>query len=234
MSQSMGPSGWVAKTFLQSEITPLLALIGILLGVFAVLITPREEEPQINVTFANVFIPFPGASATEVENLVATPAEQVMSEIEGVKHVYSASRPGMAVLTVRFVVGENRTDAIVRLFSKIFSNQDWLPPNLGTGQPIVKPKGIDDVPIVTATLWSRDPSRGAYELGQVAHAIESELKRVPGTRDVYTVGAPQRVVGVTLDPQALGGYGIDIEDLRRALQHRFWNRASESSLPLLA
>ena len=96
------------------EITPLLALVGLLLGVFAVLVTPREEEPQINVTFANVFIPFPGATAVEIENLVAMPAEQVLSEIEGIKHVYSTSRPGMAVLTVQFEVGEDREDAIVR------------------------------------------------------------------------------------------------------------------------
>ncbi|HIE54890.1 MAG TPA: efflux RND transporter permease subunit [Chromatiaceae bacterium] len=189
-----------------------------LLGLFAVLVTPREEEPQINVTFANIFIPFPGASAREVESLVASPAEQVLSEIEGIKHVYSSSMPGMAVLTVRFKVGENRTDAIVRLYSKIFSNLDWLPKGLGVGQPIVKPKGIDDVPIVAATLWSRDQDVGAYELGHVAHAIESELKRVPGTRDIYTIGSPERVVRVTLDPQSLAGYGIDLNDLRTALQ----------------
>ncbi len=214
----LGFSGRVAERFQLTQITPLLALVGLLLGFFAVLVTPREEEPQINVTFANVFIPFPGASATEVEHLVAGPAEQVLSEIDGIKHVYSTSQPGMAVITVQFRVGEDRDDAIVRLFSKVYSNQDWLPPNLGVGQPIVKPKGIDDVPIVSATLWSEDPAMGAYELGQVAHAIESELKRVPGTRDIYTIGSPDRVVSVRLDPQALAGYGIDLDGLRNALQ----------------
>ncbi len=214
----LGISGSVARRFLVTEITPLLALVGLLLGVFAVVVTPREEEPQINVTFANVFIPFPGATATEIENLVATPAEQVLSEIDGIKHVYSTSRPGMAVLTVQFLVGEDREDAIVRLFGKVYANQDWLPRGLGVGQPIIKPKGIDDVPIVTATLWSEDPAIGAFELGQVAHAIESELKRVPGTRDIYTIGNPDRVVHVLLDPQALAGHGIDLGDLRNALQ----------------
>jgi len=214
----LGISGRIAKRFQSTQITPLLALVGLLLGFFAVLVTPREEEPQINVTFANVFIPFPGVSAAEVEHLVAGPAEQVLSEIDGIKHVYSTSRPGMAVITVQFRVGENREDAIVRLFSKVYSNQDWLPPNLGVGQPIIKPKGIDDVPIVSVTLWSEDPDTGAYELGQVAHAIESELKRVSGTRDIYTVGAPRRVMNVLLDPQALAGYGVDLPDLRRALQ----------------
>ncbi len=217
-SKKLGLSGSVAKKFQATQITPLLALLGMLLGVFAVMITPREEEPQINVTFANVFIPFPGAAALEVESLVSTPAEQALSEIEGIKHVYSSSMPGMSVLTVQFKVGEDRTDAIVRLYSKIFSKQDWLPPNAGVGQPIVKPMGIDDVPIVSATLWSKDPQMGAYELGRVAHAIESELKRVPGTRDIYTIGAPERVVKVTIDPQALAGSGIDLSDLRLALQ----------------
>ncbi|OGT91872.1 MAG: multidrug transporter AcrB [Gammaproteobacteria bacterium RIFOXYA12_FULL_61_12] len=216
--ESLGVSGAVAKRFLNTEITPLLALVGLLLGLFAVLVTPREEEPQINVTFANIFIPFPGATASEIEQLLATPAEQVLSEIEGVKHVYSASMPGMAVLTVRFQVGEDRTAAIVRLYNKVFSNQDWLPRNLGVGQPIIKPKGIDDVPILTATLWSEQEQYGAYELGQVAHAIESELKRVPGTRDIYTIGNPDRAVRVLLDPQALAGYNIDLGDLARALQ----------------
>ena len=216
--EKLGFSGAIARKFQDTQITPLLALLGMLLGVFAVLVTPREEEPQINVTFANVFIPFPGAAAKEVESLVSTPAEQALSEIEGIKHVYSSSMPGMSVLTVQFKVGEDRTDAIVRLYSKIFSKLDWLPPNLGVGQPIVKPKGIDDVPIVSATLWSKDPQMGAYELGRVAHAIESELKRVPGTRDIYTIGAPERVVKVTIDPQALAGYGIDLNDLRLSLQ----------------
>ncbi|MFY9973505.1 MAG: efflux RND transporter permease subunit [Chromatiaceae bacterium] len=218
MAERLGISGRIAERFQNTEITPLLALLGLLLGVFAVLVTPREEEPQINVTFADVFVPFPGASASEIEHLVAGPAEQVLSEIRGIEHVYSVSRPGMAVITVQFKVGEDRTDAVVRLFSKVLSNQDWLPRNLGVGAPIVKPKGIDDVPIITATLWSKDPDRGAYELGQVAHAIEQEIKRVPGTRDVYTVGMPGQVVRVLLHPQALAGYGIDITDLRRSLQ----------------
>ncbi|MCG6896669.1 MAG: efflux RND transporter permease subunit [Thiocapsa sp.] len=218
MAERLGISGRIAERFQNTEITPLLALVGVLLGLFAILITPREEEPQIDVTFADVFIPFPGASATEVEHLVAGPAEQVLSEIKGIEHVFSVSRPGMAVVTVQYEVGEDNTDAVVRLFSKVLANQDWLPQNLGVGTPIVKPKGIDDVPIITATLWSQDPRTGAFELGQVAHALEQEIKRVPGTRDVYTVGAPAQMVRVLLDPQALAGFGIDLTDLKRALQ----------------
>ncbi|MGB5276208.1 MAG: efflux RND transporter permease subunit [Gammaproteobacteria bacterium] len=217
-SDSLGFSGNVARRFLTTEITPLLALVGFLMGVFAVLVTPREEEPQINVTFANVFIAFPGASPAEVESLIAGPAEQVLAEIEGVEHVYSTSMPGMAVLTVQFIVGENRTDAIVRLYNKIYLNKDWLPQNLGVAQPVIKPKGIDDVPILTATLWSDDDTIGSYELGQIAHSIEAELKRVQGTRQIYTVGDTPRVVQVLLDPQAMSAYHLDIASLRQALQ----------------
>ena len=213
----LGIAGSIAQKFLHNELTPLLALVGILMGLFAVLVTPREEEPQIDVTFANVFIPYPGATAVEVENLVSTPAEQVLSEIKGVEHVYSVSRPGMSVLTVQFEVGEQRTESIVNLYNQVFSNEDWLPPDLGVGRPIIKPKGIDDVPILGLTLWTQDPERAGYELQQVAHTIEAELKRVPGTRDIYTIGGPQQVVHILIDPQRLAGYNIAVDDLRAAL-----------------
>jgi len=216
---SLGISGRIAKAFLTSEITPLLALTGFLLGLFAVMVTPREEEPQINVTFANVFIPFPGASAKEVESLVTTPAEQIVSEIEGVKHIYSSSSPGMALLTVRFKVGEPRTDAIVRLYNAFYSNQDVLPYNLGVGQPLIKPKGIDDVPVVSGTLWSKNPEIKAADLLQIAHSIEAELQRVSGTRDIEIVGGPARVVQVNFNPARLAAYGLSLSDLRASLSY---------------
>jgi multidrug efflux pump subunit AcrB len=228
MSQRLGVSGRLARLFLTSEITPLLALVGFLLGVFAVMVTPREEEPQINVTFANVFIAFPGASAKEVEELVSTPAEQILSELEGLKHVYSVSRPGMSVITVQFKVGEDRTQAIVRLYNALYSKQDWLPPGLGVAQPIIKPKGIDDVPIVSLTLWTDDQQRGGYELIKVAHSIEAELKRVKGTRDIYTLGGPDQVVHVLFDPARLAAYDLALSDLRFALQQSNATRPSGS------
>jgi multidrug efflux pump subunit AcrB len=216
-SGPLGFSGRVARQFLSNQLTPLLAIAAVLMGVFAVLVTPREEEPQIDVTFANVFVPFPGASAEQMESLVASPMEQVLGEISGIEHIYSSSSPGLAVLGVQFKVGEHRTEAIVRLYNAIYSNQDWRPANAGILQPLVKPKGIDDVPIVTLTLWTRDPQRGAHELGQVAHSIETEIKRVPGTRNVYTIGSPASLVRVQLDPQKLAGFGLTLEDLSRAL-----------------
>lgn len=214
---NLGFSGTIARRFQDSPLTPLLALAGLLLGVFAILITPQEEEPQIDVTFANVFVPFPGASSVEVENLVAGPMEQVLAEIEGVKHVYSVSQPGLGVLTVQFKVGEGRTEALVRLYNAIYSNRDWRPANAGILPPLVKPKGIDDVPIVTATLWTQDPQRASHDLLLVAHTLEAELKRVPGTRDVYTVGGAGNIVHVELDPQRIAGYGLTLDDLRFAL-----------------
>ncbi|MBT8086997.1 MAG: efflux RND transporter permease subunit [Gammaproteobacteria bacterium] len=215
--ERLGFSGRLARTFLESKITPLLALTSVLLGLFAITVTPREEEPQINVTFANIFVGFPGASAADVENLVAIPMEQVLAEIEGVKHTYSVSRPGLAVLTIQFEVGQDRTAAIVRLYNAVYSNQDWQPAGSGVLQPLIQPKGIDDVPAVTVTLWTEDAERGGHELQRIAHSIEADIKRVPGTRDVYTVGGPDNVVSVQLDAQRLAAYGLSLDALRYAL-----------------
>src|ERR1019366_9555973 len=217
-SQPLGLSGRIARFFLENQLTPLLALTAVLMGAFAVLVTPREEEPQIEVTFANILIPFPGASSEQVENLVATPMEKVLGEISGVKHIYSVSRPGLAVLTVQYEVGIHRNDAIVRLYNAVYSNQDWRPAGVGIGQPLIKPKGIDDVPIVTLTLWSRNPALGGHELGQIARAIESELKRVPNTRNVYTIGDTKPMIRVELDPGRLSAAGLTAGDLAAALQ----------------
>ncbi|MDP2071137.1 efflux RND transporter permease subunit [Methylotenera sp.] len=216
--QKLGVSGRIAKYFLSAQITPLIALVALLLGVFAVLVTPREEEPQINVTMANVLIPFPGASAKNVEQMVSVPAEQVLSQIADVEHVTSVSRPGMSVITVQFQVGVPRTEALVRLYNTIQSNQDWLPKNLGVGEPIVKPKGIDDVPILTATLYAKNNQDGAYELERVAHALEAEIKHVKGTREVVTLGGPGRAVNIDVDPVRMAAANVTIADMRRALQ----------------
>ena len=214
----MGISGRIAKHFLQSQMTPLLALVAVLLGLFAVLVTPREEEPQINVTMANVMIAYPGASAQDVAQTVATPAEQVLSQIAGVDHVYSVSQPGMAVITVQFKVGEEHVRSLVKLYDVVHSHSDWLPTTLGVSLPIIKAKGIDDVPIVALTLWRDQTLGGGLELTQVAHAIEAELKRVPGTREVTTLGATQRMVRVLLNPESLNAFGLSVQDVRAALQ----------------
>jgi len=217
-ASKLNVSGRIAALFQSAQITPLLALVALLLGIFAVLVTPREEEPQINVTMANVIVPFPGASVRDVEQMVATPAEQVLSRIVGIEHVMSVSRPGVAVLTVQFKVGVPRSEALVRLHDTLRDNADWLPKGLGVLEPLIKPKGIDDVPIVTLTLFDKNPEASAYDLERVAHSIEVELKRVPGTQDVQTLGGPGRALLVQIDPERMAGSGVTVADLRQALQ----------------
>src|SRR5690349_21869310 len=167
---------------------------------------------------ANVIIPFPGASAQDVEQMVAAPAEQVLAQIVGIEHVFSVSRPGLAIVTVQYKVGVPRTDALVRLYDTINSNADWLPKGLGVGSPIIKPKGIDDVPIVALTLYGKDVNAGPFDLERIAHSIETELKRVPGTREVTTIGGPGRAVQVDLDPSRMAASNVTLADLRQTLQ----------------
>ena len=214
----LGLSGRIAAAFQRNALTPLIALVLLLLGVFATLITPKEEEPQIDVTMANVLVPFPGASARDVDALIARPAEQVLSRIAGVDHVYSVSRPGMAVITVQFEVGVPNQEALVKLYDTVHSNRDWLSPQLGAGEPIVKPKGIDDVPIVSLTFWTADPERAGFELQQISRAVEHELKRVDGTRDVTTIGGPGHVIRVLLDNERMNAFDVTAQDVRAALQ----------------
>jgi multidrug efflux pump subunit AcrB len=214
----LGISGRIARAFQVSQITPLLAIAGLLLGIAAAIITPKEEDPQIEVTMANVLVPYPGASVNSVENLVSFPLEQKLSEMKGVKHVYSMSRAGMSVVTVEFDVGVPRQVALVNLYNKIYSNGDWVPAGLGVGQPLVKPYGIDDVPMMAVTLWSDRPEIGPEQLAKVAHTLETDLKRVAGTRDVYTIGTPDRAVMVEIDPARLATYHLSVGDLAQALK----------------
>jgi multidrug efflux pump subunit AcrB len=215
---SLGISGRIAAAFQNSRMTPLLALVAFLLGLFATLVTPREEEPQIDVTMADVMIAFPGASAKEVENLVARPGEQVLSRMHGVEHVFSASRPGMAVITVQFDVGVKYNDAVLRLYDTVNSNSDWLPANLGVLAPVIKPRGIDDVPIVALTFWTKDPARSAFDLQQVSRAVEIELKRIKGTRDVSTIGGPDHAIRVLMDAERMNAFGVTPQDIAGALK----------------
>ncbi|MBW0148394.1 efflux RND transporter permease subunit [Marinobacter arenosus] len=220
MSQELppvGPSGAIARVFQNSKLTPLAVVLAILVGVLIIVITPKEEEPQIDVTMADIFVAMPGASVAEVESVIAVPAEQVMSAIKDVKHVYSVSRQGQAVITVEFEVGVPRQEALVRLYNQVYSHQDWLPPALGASQPLIKPRGVDDVPIMTLTLFDPSGELLGEELTRLAHMLEVALKRVPGTRDVYTVGGIADRVDVRFDPALLTGFNLTIDDIARAL-----------------
>ncbi|MBO2603960.1 efflux RND transporter permease subunit [Shewanella algae] len=212
-----GISGRIAANFQLSAITPLLALLGLLLGMFAIMVTPKEEEPQIDVTFADVFIPFPGATPTEVEQLVTLPAEEVISQIKGIDTLYSFSQPDGAMIIVIFEVGVPRNEAIVKLYNQIYSNLDKLPSAAGVGDPLIKPMGIDDVPIVSLTLWSEDPDVSAQQLTHVAHGLETELKRIPGTRDVESMGSHELVLNVRINPAQMSFYGVSFDAINQAL-----------------
>lgn len=213
----LGFAGRIARAFQANPLTPVLAIAALLIGLITLAITPRQEEPQINVTMANIMVPFPGADVQDVENLVASPLEQRLAGIQGIKHVYSVARPGEALLTVQFEVGVPRQTALVRLYNKVFQSRDLWPPDLGVGQPLIKAMGIDDVPVMTLSLWSSDPQAGPVQLAEVAHTLEVDLKHVRGTRDVYTIGAPDRAVVVELDPAKLAAYGLSLNSLVQAL-----------------
>ncbi len=215
---TLGVSGRIARAFQDAHVTPLLALVGLLAGLIIVIITPKEEEPQIDVTMADVIVAFPGASAQQVESLVATPGERILDEIEGVEHIYSMSTHGSAVITVQFEVGIPRQEALVRLYNQVWSHQDWFPEDLGAGPPVVKPLGIDDVPILSLTLYDPTGRQSSEDLTRLARALEVELKRVSGTRDVYTIGAVPDRVDVHFDPALLAGYGLSATDLSEAVR----------------
>ena len=199
-----GIAGRIAKTFLLSKLTPLIIITALLLGVFAIVVTPREEEPQILVPMVDVFVQYPGASAKEVEDRVTKPMEKLLWEIKGVEYVYSISKPGAAITIVRFYVGENMEHSLIKLYNKLMSNYDRIPP--GVSKPLVKPKSIDDVPILSLTLWSERYS--GYELRSVATEVAEELKKDPDTSEITVTGGQRRQLRVVLDPSGLKAYNI--------------------------
>lgn len=182
--KSLGISGRIARSFIQSKLTPLIVIASLLLGVFAIVVTPREEEPQIVVPMIDVMVSYPGASAKEVEERVTKPMEKFLWEIKGVEYVYSIARPGMNLTIVRFYVGEDMEASLVKLYNKLLSHYDLIPP--GVSQPLVRPKSIDDVPIAAFTLWSAQ--YGGYELRRVAQEICEEIKKDKDVSETAVIG----------------------------------------------
>ncbi|HXZ25538.1 MAG TPA: efflux RND transporter permease subunit, partial [Nitrospiria bacterium] len=199
-----GLSGRIAALFITSKLTPLMMVAALLLGLLAVVVTPREEEPQIVVPMADVWLPFPGASAKVVEEQLTKPFERKISEIKGVEYVYSISRPGGALIIVRFYVGQPMEQSLVDLYDKLMSNQDLLPP--GAEPFLVKPKDVNDVPIVTLTLSSR--RYGEFDLHRLAELVLEEAKKVAGTSGGFIVGGRLRELRVQIDPARLKAYGL--------------------------
>jgi multidrug efflux pump subunit AcrB len=200
----LGPAGAMARYFINSKLTPLIIFFSVVVGIFATLALPREEEPQIIVPMIDIFVQMPGASAREVEERVTKPMEKLLWEISGVEYIYSTSSPGMAMAVVRFYVGEDEEDAIVRLNQKMFANFDLIPP--GASQPLIKPRSIDDVPILALTLWSARYSD--YELRRVAAQLHDSIKQVDQVSVVEIIGGQRRQVLVELDEARLAAHNL--------------------------
>ncbi len=198
----LGPAGRLAHAWISSKLTPLLICAALLIGAFAVWKLPREEEPQIIVPMIDVFVQMPGASAHEVEERVTRPMEKLLWEIPGVEYIYSTSSPGMSLAIVRFYVGQDEEKSIVRLNQKLFANFDLIPP--GASQPLVKPRSIDDVPILALTLSSR--RYGDFDLRRIAAQLDDAIKQVPDVSAVTLIGGQRREVRIVLDPVRLAGY----------------------------
>ncbi|MGB8702769.1 MAG: efflux RND transporter permease subunit [Thermosynechococcaceae cyanobacterium] len=218
----LGFVGRLAKQFIDSKLTPLIILVSLLLGLGATMILPREEEPQITVPMADVFVQMPGASAKDVEQRVTAPMEKLIKELPGVEYVYSTSRSGSSLVIVRFLVGQNTEDAIVQLYNKLYSNFDKIPP--GVSQPLIKSRSIDDVPILTVTLWG-EQSTGA-ELRQIAAQLDEQIKQVPDVSETTLIGGQKRQLRVDLDPTRLNAYGLTPLEISQAFQSQNTELAS--------
>ncbi|MEA3231873.1 MAG: efflux RND transporter permease subunit, partial [Thermodesulfobacteriota bacterium] len=208
-----GPAGKIAQFFIDSKLTPLIIIASLLLGIAAVIALPREEEPQIIVPMIDVFVQMPGASAKEVEERVTRPMEKLLWEIPGVEYVYSTSSPGMSMAVIRFYVGEDEAEAIVRLQSKLTSNYDRIPWQVTP--PLIKPRYIDDVPILALTFWSADEDH--YTLRRVAAEVENRIKREKNISTTTLIGGESRQVTVRLDPVRLSAFGLDPQMVARQI-----------------
>jgi multidrug efflux pump subunit AcrB len=209
-----GIAGRLAKTFIRSPLSPLILLALFGFGLIGLLYAPRQEDPQISVPLVDIFLQFPGASTGQVENLAVEPLERLMSEIPGVKHVYSRSSHEQGLVTVRFKVGEPMGPSIVKVYQKVMANLDRMPP--GVKPPLIKRKGIDDVPIVCLTLWSRTQNDAA--LRQLADSLLQRLKQVPDTGEGFVAGGREQHLKVRVDPAQLSAYGLSLEQVARVIQ----------------
>lgn len=222
MKQKTGAAGKIAQFFIDSKLTPLFIIAAILLGIASVIALPREEEPQIIVPMIDIFVKMPGASSKEVEERVTSPMEKLLWEIPGVEYVYSTSSPGMSMVVVRFYVGQDEEKSIVRLQSKLMANYDLIP--WSVTPPLIKPRYIDDVPILALTFWGEGFDH--YTLRRVAAEVENIVKRENNVAMTTLIGGQRRQVQVQFDPVRLAAYGLDLEQV--AMSVAAANQASET------
>ncbi|MBN2475700.1 MAG: efflux RND transporter permease subunit [Pirellulales bacterium] len=221
MSNTDEKTPWMTRlveVFLRGDVALLLVVVSVVLGAVSLYLTPREEEPQIVVPMADVFVSAPGLSARLVEEKITARVEKLLTQIDGVEYVYSMSRPEQCIVTVRFYVGEDREDSIVKLYNKIHSNADRVPPEVAGW--VVKPIEVDDVPIVNVTLWSdRTELYGDYQLRRMAEQLQNELQAIPNTNQVWVIGGRPRRIRVELDPVRLAARrtsALQVADALRA------------------
>jgi multidrug efflux pump subunit AcrB len=212
-NKHLGIAGRIACTFIDSPISPLLMIATLAIGLLGLVFTPRQEDPQISVPMIDVFVQYPGASADQVSSLVTEPLARIMSQITGVRHVYSSTQRGQAMVTVRFKVGEELGPSIVKVHDKLQSNMDLIPP--GVSMPLVKPKGIDDVPVVTITLSSDSVDDAA--LRTLGVDVLQRLRQVKNTGQGFVVGGRAEQVRVEVYPERLAGYGITLDQLAQTI-----------------
>ena len=210
----------ITSYFVDSKLTPIIIMATLLLGVFAVLNTPSEEEPQIVVPLIDVFVEMPGATAKEIESRVIYPMEKLLWEIPGVEYVYSTAMNGRALTVVRFYVGEDVEESLVKTYDKLYQHLDWIPP--GCSMPLLKPRSIDDVPIVVLTFWGE--GYDAFTLRRIVSEVDDEIRNIPGISETFIKGGLRREVRIELDPQKIYALGLDplevAEIVRRQNQAR--------------
>jgi len=212
-NKSLGIAGRIACSFIDSPITPLMMLAALFIGLLGLMFTPRQEDPEISVPMVDLFVQYPGASAPQVSSLVTEPLERIMAQIPGVKHVYSATQRGQAIVTVRFKVGEPLGPSIVKVHDKLQSNMDKIPP--GVSMPLVKPKGINDVPVVTVTLSSDSVDDAA--LRTLGVDVMQKLREIPDSGQSFVVGGRAEQVRVEVNPERLAGFDLTLDQLAQTI-----------------
>jgi multidrug efflux pump subunit AcrB len=212
--EHLGLAGSMARAFIHSPLSPLLFIAMLAMGVMGLLMTPRQEDPQISVPMVDIFLSYPGASAEQVTSLAVEPLERIMSELPGVKHVYAAAEREQGMVTVRFKVGEELGPSLVKVHDKIQANLDLMPP--GVQQPLVKATGIDDVPVVTLTLWSQFIDDAA--LHRLGLTLLQQLKRIPDTGRGFVVGGRGEQIQVEVSPEQLAGYGLTLDQVAQTIR----------------
>ena len=211
---SLGTAGVLCETFIHSPLSPLLYLVLLFLGIYGLIATPRQEDPEISVPMIDIFYQMPGASAEQVAKLLIAPQERVLSEIPGIKHVYSASDKEMGLITLRYKVGEEMESALVRTMAKLETYKDLLPPGAKPG--VMKPKGIDDVPVVTMTLWSKELDDST--LRALATTLKQRLKQVPKTGNAFISGGRARQLRIDITPERLVGFGLSMGQIAQVIE----------------